>query len=420
MMSGHRFEVLVVGAGPVGMTAALGLARQGIQVGVIDRESGPSRRSYACALHPSSLAVLEQTGVAELVMEGGHRIQSVSFYEQGLRQGGVDFSVVDGPHPFVLVLPQNLFEARLAEALAAEPNARLLWNHRLTDLEPGPIAVVATVDRLAKSAKGYAVPDVDWETESTLTVEAKYVLGADGYASHVRRCLAIDYERLGEPERYSVFEVETDGPTGTEMKVVLDEGRASVMWPFGGHRCRWGFRLDHANSVPDEREKEREGLDFVETPGEDDSLHHLRKLLEERAPWFDLGIHRVDWSTEIQFERRLARQFGRDRVWLAGDAAHQVGPVGMKSMNHGLAEAADLSARLLGALRGRVEAGPLEAYDAVHRSAWRRLLGLEGETVVTGGALPWVARHAADLPGLIPASGRELSDLLSQIGLNQK
>ena len=81
-------------------------------------------------------------------------------------------------------------------------------------------------------------------------------------------------------------------------------------------------------------------------------FHHLeearvRELLRQRAPWFAVGARELGWSVEVRFERRLAASFGRGRVWLAGDAAHLTGPLGMQSMNAGLDEASDLAARLV-------------------------------------------------------------------------
>lgn len=417
-MHGKRhFEIMIVGAGPVGMTTALLLAQKGIRVALIDRESGPARRSYACALHPRTVDILESAGLLEPLLEEGHRIETMSFYEGGLRQAGIDFSALTSRHPYVLVLPQSALESLLAQKLQANPNVELLWNHRLTNLEIGPLDVTARVDRLAKSAQGYAVPEVEWETDVSLEFSMKYLVGADGFHSRVRRCLGIEYELMGEPERFAVFEIESAGLTGSEMKVVLHDRTASVLWPFGGHRCRWGFQLSKGEEVSEEREKERAGVDFIEVPGMDDSAHRLRAFLEERVPWFDQPVKEVDWAAEVRFEPRLAKSFARERCWLAGDAAHQIGPIGMKSMNIGIAEGADLANRLAGVFRGRLEAAPLLSFDIVHRSEWLGLLGIEHPGMATPGATEWVEQHAELIPGMVPASGEHLEQLLHQLSL---
>ena len=70
---------------------------------------------------------------------------------------------------------------------------------------------------------------------------------------------------------------------------------------------------------------------------------YVEKVAKQRAPWFTAGVKEITWCTEVVFEQRVAKQFGRDRCWLAGDAAHQTGPVGVQSMNVGMAEAATLA-----------------------------------------------------------------------------
>jgi 2-polyprenyl-6-methoxyphenol hydroxylase-like FAD-dependent oxidoreductase len=143
----------------------------------------------------------------------------------------------------------------------------------------------------------------------------------------------------------------------------------------------------------------------------------LLRLLEARAPWFQGGIKDVGWATDIQFEHRLARQFGRDRAWLAGDAAHQTGPIGMQSMNMGFREGADLAAKLTRILREKGSPDLLETYDLEHRMEWEQLLGRKGDPKASAATGEWVRERCGMLPACIPASGSELTLLLRQLGL---
>src|SRR3954454_24848962 len=86
----ERPEVLVAGAGPVGLMAALTLAEQGIQVQIVDQEKRPAARSYALALHPQSLRLLDEVGLADELLERAHRIERLAFYEGMERRGEVD------------------------------------------------------------------------------------------------------------------------------------------------------------------------------------------------------------------------------------------------------------------------------------------------------------------------------------------
>jgi 2-polyprenyl-6-methoxyphenol hydroxylase-like FAD-dependent oxidoreductase len=166
--------------------------------------------------------------------------------------------------------------------------------------------------------------------------------------------------------------------------------------------------------------KDRSAFTIEEAASEDDSRHHLQKLLEERAPWFEGTVKELNWSTDIQFEHRLVRQFGRNRCWLAGDAAHQTGPVGMQSLNVGLREAADLAARAKKILREKTSDDLLRAYNRDRRADWQRLLGLKGGPNAAENADPWIKQNGARIPPCLPASGDDLMLLLGRLGLDFK
>jgi 2-polyprenyl-6-methoxyphenol hydroxylase-like FAD-dependent oxidoreductase len=125
----------------------------------------------------------------------------------------------------------------------------------------------------------------------------------------------------------------------------------------------------------------------------------------------------VGWATDIQFEHRLARQFGRDRAWLAGDAAHQTGPVGMQSMNMGFREGADLATKFAMILRDKGSPELMETYNLEHRMEWEQLLGWKAEPQASVVADAWIHQRSARILGCIPASGKELTLLLRQLGL---
>jgi 2-polyprenyl-6-methoxyphenol hydroxylase-like FAD-dependent oxidoreductase len=236
----------------------------------------------------------------------------------------------------------------------------------------------------------------------------------------VRQCLGIEYEGVGDPKLFVVYEFESDGKCDHEMRIVLGGATASVMWPLSEHRYRWSFQIVPAGAPGDSREKDRRPFIIGEAPGENDSRHHLQRLLQERAPWFEGSIKDLDWATDIQFEQRLAKQFGRQCGWLVGDAAHQTGPVGAQSMNVGLREAAELAGRVKKILREKASMDLLQDYNNDRRAEWQRLLGLNGEPKPTDRASPWIKEHSAKIPACLPASGEELVFLLNRLGLEFK
>jgi len=119
----------------------------------------------------------------------------------------------------------------------------------------------------------------------------------------------------------------------------------------------------------------------------------------------------------VRFERRLASRFGRDRCWLAGDAAHMTGPVGVQGVNVGLREARDLVERIAGIVRNQVPADVLEGYNNDRLAEWRRLFGLEGGLSAGDQCDPWVRERIPRLGQCIPAAADHYARLAAQMGL---
>ena len=416
MFKKHKSDVLVVGAGPVGLFAALALADRGFGVEIVDGQFQTTTNSYALALHPGSLTLLERVGLAETLIARGHRVDTIAFYDGAKRRAEMRLAELGGKYPFVLVLPQRDLEDALEKRLRAH-RVKIRWSHRLSRLDVGP-PVVAQVDKLVKESTGYASATSGWLVGRSLEYHAGHVIGADGHRSMVRRALGIDFEAFGEPKHFGVFEFDAEMEHPNEVKVVLDGDTTNVLWPMRDNHFRWSFQLDDAwQQVPEERVKNRL---FVEVGGDRYpflSEDKLEQLMAERAPWLEAEVGGVTWSVAVRFENRLAGSFGRDHVWLAGDSGHVTGPVGVQSMNVGLREGAELAAKIE-RVQGGADAGELAAaYDRQRRREWRSLLGLDSLPKPAAGAEPWVKERTARILACVPASGRELQNLLGQVGL---
>jgi len=416
-MREERTEVLVVGAGPVGLLTAVLLAEAGIEVRIIDREERTAARSYACALHPRTLRLLEGMGLAAPILERGRRIEKIAFYDGASRQADVDLSRLGGQYPFMAVLPQNAFEEVLEQRLRKVGGA-VNWNRRFHDYQSEGGAVVATVEELGVTGTGYIVPH--WETvvKRTVPIRAEFLVGADGHGSMVRRRLGIEHTRVAGPEFFAAYEFESAERVGDEVRVVLDQTTTNVLWPLPGERYRWTFQLltsDMASEFPD---KERRAVRFAEKAVDERMRQYVEKVAKQRAPWFSAGVKEITWCTEVVFEQRVAKQFGRDRCWLVGDAAHQTGPVGVQSMNVGLAEGASLAAALRRVLREKAPLNLLETCDRDWQAQWQRLLGLTGGLKPRNETSPWVRERRARLLSCLPASNDDLAPLASQLRLD--
>lgn len=406
-------EVLVAGAGPVGMLTALLLAKNGVQTAVIDQESRTAGHSYCCALHPRSLEILKRAGIVEDAIDFGRRIDTVAFYEGAKRQAETKISKLPVEYPFVLVIEQcaleNLLEQQLRKA-----GVRVNWDHRLAELEMEGQGATAVINTLAMTGKGYGVPDFDLGVKRTSETRAQFVVGADGTNSMVRRQLDIAFDPAGPPQHYAVYEAETAGVLGHEVRVVMDNNATSVFWPLSDTRCRWSFQITRVQPRDDFPEKDRNRMIIVETMAEVDGL---RQLARHRAPWFDHALREIVWATDVQFEPRLARHFGRKQAWLVGDAAHQTGPAGMQSMNMGFREAADLADNLAEILHKGGSRELLKGYERAHREEWQQMLNFRPEVPLPEKDAGWVERRAARILGCTPATGEELSQLLKPMGI---
>jgi len=426
-------EALVVGAGPVGMLAALALAERGVGVEIVDEEWRATARSYALALHSATLERLDRMesgdGLVDQLLARGHRVDRIAFYDGSPSQSAdearatVDLGALGGNHPFVLVLPQKDLEDLLEERLERH-GVRVRWNHRLAELTVGEggESSLAVVEHLGKESTGYSVATTVWVVEKTLQLAPRFVLGADGHRSRVRHALGVDFPELGAPELYAVFELGSNAGPAEEVRVVLDAdggttgGSADVLWPLGADRRRWSFQVRPEALEQEDRKRPDKSRLAVQVGRHSYpylSRESMEALIAERAPWFEGPLGELAWSVAVQFERRLAAELGRDGVWLAGDAAHLGPPIGVHSMNAGLAEALELA-------QGIAAGGDtLQSYEPTVRAAWRQLLAFaEGDGFEAGPAAdPWVRQHAGRILASLPAAGDDRKKLAEQLGL---
>ncbi len=408
-------EVLISGAGPVGLFAALSLARKGITVEITDKSFRAGTHSYALALHPQSLGLLHEAGLLEQVMQMAFPVRHIGLYDESGRRAVVNIDDFPGSWSCLAVLRQDQFENLLEEALR-KAGIGVAWSHEVFLLEPRDTMVAARVDKFEKDSVGYAVARTEWVLAKSYDLEAGFVLGADGHRSRVRRALRQDYPEVAPAQHYAVFEFETDAMLGDEVRLVLGGETTDVLWPLPGGACRWSFEMPDYHAFA-ERNKDR--LFGAGAAGEYPELtrESLYSFITERAPWFAGRVGEIAWRNVVRFERRLASSFGAGRMWLAGDAAHLTGPAGVQSMNIGLTEASELAEIMAGAIRHGSKPAEFEAYNARWTAEWRKLLGINVQVHGTRGTDPWIVERGSRLLSALPAHGDDLSALLAQVGL---
>ena len=390
-------EVLVVGAGPVGLAAGLFLEQYGVGVKIVDTHQRTTQHSYALAIHPRTLRILEEAGLADALINAGRKLTKVAYYEGRERRAEIDYSRLGSTHPYLLVVRQSLLERTAEEALRGK-KLKVLWGHRLQALAVDGATLRAEVAKLDQVASGYPVARTEWVVARSETMRPAYVIGADGYDSAVRRMSGIEMTEHRAAQIFSIYEIEATGELPDEVRIIFDPDLTSVYWPLEKGRCRWGFQIR-------------------DVAAHEASMERLEQLIAARAPWCTARPTQIYWSTLGLFESRLARSFGKPGVWLAGDAAHQAPPVAVHSMNSGLLEARELASRISQIQRSSGAPSLLEQFATSMHETWEGLLDPGQVVRALPDADPWVRQNGTKIMACMPASGDDLEPLLQQIGL---
>ena len=387
-------EVLVLGAGPVGMFSALWLSERGIRVTIVDKYQRAALHSYAVALHPRTLRMLDEFGLADPLVEHGHPLKRIVIHENETRVAEIELAGLGGSFPMVLTLPQPLLEGALEKRLA-ENGVQVLWGHQLLTFDDDQDVVTALVGRMPSDgdpSDPNALPTV-----STFRIRSSFLIAADGRDSLGRRTLGVECTNVGSPIHYGLLEFQSTLQSPEQMSLVIRDESTDVLWPIDADRGRWSVQLQDPSRPPD--------------------AAGLKELIGRRAPWFETDFGTIDWFTTVSFQRGLAERFGRGRVWLAGDAAHYTSPIGVQSMNVGFYEAYDLARRMTDILRKGASLELLRYYNEERSREWKMLLGITNRLRTRPDTPAWAHRLALRLVPSLPASGRDLNALLEQVGL---
>lgn len=395
MFGRHDIQALVVGAGPVGMLAALALKRHDVNVRIIDKGYYSNGESYALALHPSGLTILDELGLLGEVVPLGRPIDHVEFRDGSSPVVSAAYRVLETATPFALVLPQSRLESVLLKALKSE-GVVVEWNRSLDEIVANDDGYTARVNVLEERAQGYATSNTLRVPTKTQEIRTPVLIGADGLHSTVARLIGSKRTLTEARRAYLVFEYH-GAPEIESRQIVSKTGPMwNVLWPMMDNRARVSFEIPREDHSPPDAAT-------------------LRTLAAERLPWLDLTGAQIRWCGRVEFAPGYAAPFAQGGVFLVGDAAHFANPFGVQSMNGGILEAAYL-ASLISEYKERGELHLVSTlYDGNRRSYWKNLL--EGHRDEMGGSNehPWVRENASDVIGSIPASGRYLHTLFSRL-----
>jgi 6-methylpretetramide 4-monooxygenase / 4-hydroxy-6-methylpretetramide 12a-monooxygenase len=337
-----RPQVLIAGAGPVGLTAAHELARRGLDVRVVDAAPGPARSSRAVAVHPRTLETLDQMGVVDALRERGRENRAFTMFASGRRlvRLEADYASMPTRFPYTVIVEQSATEAVLREAVAAQGVA-IEWGVKVTGFEQDTDSVRV---RLQRADGGEQTCRADW------------LVGCDGGHSTVRKQLGLPL--IGESRDTWML---ADAPVRTDL--VPD----SIYWVHTGQQALM--------MVPYARQGHWRLLDTA--PGDQGADAAARRLSEKLSAGLGtpVAVGEPEWTSVFTFQQRMVPRMHEGRVFVAGDAAHVHSPASGQGMNTGIQEAYNLAWKLAAVARGHAGRHLLDTYDEERVPIGRALLG---------------------------------------------
>ncbi|WP_421846587.1 bifunctional 3-(3-hydroxy-phenyl)propionate/3-hydroxycinnamic acid hydroxylase [Novosphingobium sp.] len=370
-------DVLIAGGGPTGVTLAILLAKRGVKVIVAEKEAEIYPLPRAAHIDHEGMRILQEAGAADAVMATSRRASRYEFRnargEVLLCFEGSD-RIGPGGWPGANMIHQPSVERALRASLAACPHAVLHGGWELgafTEDEEGVTAEIAT-------------------PEGPRTIRTRWLVGADGARSPVRKAMGIAFDDLDFEEPWLVVDVLVDDPARlpTANLQICDPRRPTTCVLMGEGRHRWEFMI-----LPGE------------TPEQVSEDAFIAELLR---PWNVEGAVRIERKAVYTFRARIARTWRKGRVCLAGDAAHQTPPFAGQGMCSGLRDAANLAWKLAAVIRHGAPDSLLGTYQPEREPNLRATIAM---AIMMGRMVCTTSRWAAFLRDTRMRIGRALGKL---------
>jgi 2-polyprenyl-6-methoxyphenol hydroxylase-like FAD-dependent oxidoreductase len=341
-----RTDVVIVGAGPTGLSLACQFVRHGVDFVVVEKNEGVTPYSKAIGVQARTLEIYEQLGLSQEAVARGAVAGKGRMLVGGEVRGEMDFSNLGAglsPYPFVLMLEQSKNERLLYEYLQGH-GKEVRWRSELESFAQAGAGVTARV----KSPDG-----------ASRTIEARYLVGCDGAKSPVRHALGLGFEGSTFERMFYVADVQVDWRFSHDaLHVCLAKESFVVFFPLKGEG-----RYRIVGVFPEEFAKEEGEVLYEEIE---------RRIKQEAA--LELDLHDVEWFSTYKVHTRHVSKFSAGRCFLAGDAAHVHSPAGAQGMNTGIQDAYNLAWKMALVLKGDADEKLLDTYDEERLENARNLL----------------------------------------------
>src|SRR5258707_9297354 len=340
-----KTDVIIVGAGPTGLSLSCQLTRYGVDFVVVEKNEGITPFSKALGVHARTLEIYEQLSLAPKAVAQGIIAGKVRMLESGKIVGEVDLSNIGqglSSYPFMLVLEQSENERLLYEYLR-DQGRDVHWQTELESFSQDGSSVIARV----RTSGG-----------ETQTIEGKYLAGCDGPRSPVRHQLGLSFEGSTFERLFYVADVRIDWKYSHDaLHVCIAEHGVVAFFPMPGEN-RWRI----VGAFPEGHEKDEGEVLYEE----------IEARIKEEAE-LELDITRVDWFSTYKVHTRHVEKFSSGRGFLAGDSAHIHTPAGGQGMNTGIQDAYNLAWKLALVLKHSARERILDTYNEERLPNARRL-----------------------------------------------
>lgn len=331
-------DVLIVGAGPVGLFLVNECARRGLRFRIIEARSAQSEHSKALAIFPRTLEIFDMAGIAAPFLEVANCVTWVAVVSHQRQLARIRFAPEGTPYPFVAMVPQDVTERLLVEELRRKGGA-VEYDTTFVSAVQHDGSVNATLDQNGKR----------------IEMTAAFVVGCDGAHSAIRHLLNLPFEGAQCDTLFMLADVETNKALpADELQLCPSEFGPLAIFPMSATRRRIVATIRKAE-------------------GDVPSLDLVRKMLAQRAP-AGIEARSLRWSSYFRIHHRQVARLRVGRRFIAGDAAHIHSPFGGQGMNTGLQDVWNLVWKLDLAVRGRGSELLLDSYTAERRPVIKQVI----------------------------------------------